>query len=215
MQKKLSDQEKRKIIGEILGANHSATGKHFLIFSEMMDGLGSFNHLLSFAELIPVLNTWLSGSGNSTVICRVSFASILLFPFRPLINLINLNENGLRAYSYRAISYSITAWAFDKPGLTSSPKIISNLTPGSYTNMDSLNKYHKIWADTSASVIMQLEKICFQKKINSNHLAAVFKALGQGSPETLSQLILKGFESEFNSVTKNIWRSNYSIAYPE
>lgn len=215
MQKKLSDREKKEIIKEILGVNHSAAGRHFPVFSEMMNGLGSFNDALSFAELVPALNAWLSGTVISSVTTAASIAGVVLFPFQQMINLINANETGLRAYSYRAISYTITAWAFDKPRYRSSPQIISNLKSGPYTSVKSLDEYHKVWIDTSFSVFMQIQKICLQKSINKNHLKAVFKALGQGNPEALSVLILKGFESEFSAVTKNIWISNYSVTYPK
>ncbi len=55
MQTVLSDQEKKKIIRDILGANHNVAGKNLPILCEMMNGLGSLNDVLSFAELIPVL----------------------------------------------------------------------------------------------------------------------------------------------------------------
>lgn len=211
---KLSDQEKKEIIRSILGANHNAVGKHFPIFSEMMNGLGTFNDALTFAELIPALNTWLSGAAVSTITSTAAFAGTILFPFQQAINLINANETGLRFYSYRAISYTITAWAFDKVQPMSSPRILSNLFSGPYTSTKEVTEYHKVWRETSVSVLTKLELTCLQKKIKKQHLKTIFKALGQGSPEKLSVLILKGFEKELSPVTKNIWASNYSIVFP-
>lgn len=213
-QQRMTDAEKKEIIRNILGANHSAAGKHFPIFSQMMDGLGTFNDVISFAELIPALSGWLSGSVVSSVISRASFAGILLFPLQQMINLVNANETGLRAYSYRAISYSITAWSFDRPAPMSSPQIISNINSGPITSTHSNDDYHRVWRETSISVKSRVVQICAQKNINQQHLKAVFKALGQGNPATLSVVILKGFESEFSAVTRHIWASNYSIAYP-
>ena len=63
-------------------------------------------------------------------------------------------------------------------------------------------------------MIRKLEYVCLQKKINKLYLKTVFKALGKGRQEDLSVLILKGFENEFSPVSKHIWVSNYSIAYP-
>lgn len=77
----------------------------------------------------------------------------------------NANETGLRAYSYRAISYAITAWSFDKLKPTLSPRILSNLTSGSYTTTKDVSEYHKVWRETLISVITQLELICLQKNI--------------------------------------------------
>ena len=131
-----------------------------------------------------------------------------------MINVVNANETGLRSYSYRAISFAITAWAFDKPTPMSSPMILSNLKKGPYTATKSFDEYHKVWRETTASVIRQIDMVCLQKKINKKHLKSVFKALGGGKPEGLSVLILKGFEKEFSSVSKRIWESNYTVYYP-
>jgi hypothetical protein len=128
--KVLNDQEKKEILTSILGANHNAVGKHFPIFSDMMSGVGNFNDAVSFAELVPALDAWLSVSMVSSITSAASFAGILLFPVQQIINVINANETGLRAYSYRAISYAITAWAFDKPKPMSSPQILSNIRRG-------------------------------------------------------------------------------------
>lgn len=210
----MSDLEKKEIIKDILGENHNAVGKHFPIYSEMMNGLGTFNDVLSFSQLVPALNAWLSGSVLSSFVSAASFSGAILFPFQQMINVINASETGLRAYSYRAISYTITAWAFDKPIPISSPRILSNITAGPYTSTKGIDEYHKVWRETSTSVIRKLEYVCLQKKINKLYLKTVFKALGKGRQEDLSVLILKGFENEFSTVSKHIWVSNYSIAYP-
>ncbi len=213
---KMSDVEKKEIIKDILGTNHNAVGKHFSIFSEMMDGVGMLNDVLSFAELIPALNTWLSGSIVAPIASVASFSGVmLLFPFQQMINLINANETGLRGYSYRAISYTITAWTFDEPRPISSPTILFNITTGPYTSTKDSDRYDKIWMETSISVITKLEQVCLQEKINKLHLKTAFKALGQGSPTNLSLMILKGFEKEFSHVTQHIWASNYSITFPQ
>ena len=86
-----------------------------------MNGLGTFNGALTFAELLPTLSTWLSGAAITSITSAAAFSGTILFPFLQAINLINANETGLRPYSYRAISYTITAWAFDKVNPMSSP----------------------------------------------------------------------------------------------
>jgi len=75
-----------------LGANHSATGQHFQLYSEMITGLGYVNDAASFAELLPALSSWLSGARVATITSTASFAGVLLFPLQQLINLINANK---------------------------------------------------------------------------------------------------------------------------
>lgn len=149
----------------------------------MMNGLGTFNDTLTFTELVPTLNRWVSGTAVGSISSTAAFAGIILFPFQQMINIINANETGLRSYSYRAISYAITAWAFDKLKPISSPRIISNLSSGPYTTTVDVSEYHKVWRETLISVITQLELTCLQKNIKKQYLKSVFKALGQGSPE--------------------------------
>jgi len=211
----MSDFEKKEIIKGILGANHNAVGKHFPIYSEMMNGLGTFNDTLAFSQLVPVLNTWLSGTIASSITSAASFAGAILFPFQQMINAINASETGLRAYSYRAISYTITAWAFGKPIPMSSPQILLNLKGGAYTSTKSIDEYNKVWRETSISVIRKLEHVCIQKKIDKKFLKVVFKALGQGRQEGLSILILKGFEIKFSHLSRQIWVSNYKTVFPK
>lgn len=213
--KKLSEAEKKEIIKSILGANHSATGQHFQLFSEMITGLGYVNDAASFAELLPALSSWLSGARVSTITSTASFAGVLLFPLQQLINLINANETGLRFYSYRAISYTITAWAFDKPRPLSSPQIMFNVRNGPYTEVQGKSRYGQVWQETAFSVTNKIKQTCLQKKINEKNMKTIFKALSKGKPESLSLLILQGFENEFSHITKGMWKSNYNVLYPQ
>lgn len=210
----LSDQEKKDLIKNILGAKYSSAGNHFPIMREMMDGLSTFNNTATFAELIPVLNTWLSGSAVTAAVSTASFAGTILFPFQQIINLINANENGLRLYSYRAISYAITTWSFDKPKPISSPRVISNLTAPPYGATKDIAEYHEVWKEALIQVLTHLEFTCIQKNIKKQHLKTIFKALGHGSPEKLSVMLLKGFEKNMGHTSKNMWISGYKIAYP-
>ena len=130
----------------------------------MMNGLGTFNDAITIAELLPTLSAWLSGAAVTSLTSVAAFSSTLLFPLQQTINLINANETGLRMYFYRAISYTITAWAFDKLKPTSSPRIISNITSGSYTTTKEVAEFHKVWRETMVSVLTKLELICIQKK---------------------------------------------------
>lgn len=154
--KPLTDHEKKELIRQTLRNSNSAVGNHFPAFSKMIDGLGHVNDALSVAELIPTLNIYLSGTAVGAFYSGASFAGILLFPVQQIINLINANETGFRMYSYRAISYAITAWAFDKPVVSQSPRIILNLKtgPGSVAKThNELAAYHQVWWESSTNAI--------------------------------------------------------------
>jgi len=214
--KKLNDAEKKKLIKEILGESHSAAGKNYPVFSALIDSLSSVNDVLSFADLLPSLNTLLSGTAVSTVVSTASFAGILLFPVAQLINLINANQIGHRMYSYRCIAYATTAWAFDKPNSTGSPRVLSNINSGPIQKRQTATmEYNKLWRDTSTSVLQKLNTTSIQKNIPKSHLKAIFRALGGTQPEQLCLTLLTHFEKEFDSNTRNIWKSNYKIRYPQ
>lgn len=132
-----------------------------------------------------------------------------------LINLINVNETGLRFYSYRSIAYTVTAWAFDKPKSMSSPQIMFNIRKGPYTEVQGESRYNQVWQETAFSVTNTLKQTCLQKNINEKSVKTIFKALGKGSPQKLSLLLLQGFENEFSHISKGMWKSNYNVLYPQ
>ena len=213
--KKLSDQEKKKLIKDILGNNHSAVGKNFPIFSKLIDGLGAFNDAMSAAELIPSLNTLLSSPVASSIVSNASFFGVLLFPVAQTINLINANQTGHRLYSYRAIAYTITAWTFGKPVPMQSARIISNMTTGFPSkSKEEIAEYHAVWKSTSASVIQQLNQIPMKTNVSKGHVLAIFRALGNNDANTLCLELLKSFEQQIKDANvKRVWVSNYRIGY--
>ena len=213
---KLTDEEKRKIIQDVLGKDSNALGKNFPMFSTLADYLSTTNDVLSFAELLPSFNSLLSGAVTSTVISTASFAGILLFPFIQLINIINAYQIGHRMYSYRCVAYTITSWAFDMPKVPGSNRVLSNINSGPIQKHQSATKeYNKLWQETSLKVINNLNVVSAQKKIPITHLKAIFRALSGNQPDKLCESILIDFEKNFDSNTRNIWKSNYKIRYPQ
>lgn len=214
--KRLSDDEKKKIIQDVLGKNNNAIGKNFPIFSALIDQLSNVNDVLLFAELIPSLNTLLSGSIASTVVSTASFSGVLLFPVAQLINVINAYQIGHRMYSYRCIAYTITAWAFDKPTPFGSARILSNIKSGPIRKrLEATMEYNKLWRETTVSVLNSLNVILIKKKIPEEHLKTIFRALAGDQPDKLCLALLTSFENQFDSNTRNIWKSNYSVRYPQ
>jgi hypothetical protein len=212
--KRLSDSEKKQLLKDILGTNHSAVGNHFPAFSKMIDGLGHFNDAATLLELIPTLGSWMSGGIASQVFSNASFVGIMLFPVQQTINLINANETGVKGYSYRAVAYTITAWAFDKPTPSSSPTKLANLKEGRGHVYGGIENYNKVWRETSQSVVSSLNKKCSEKNVQPRLVKTMFKALANGSSDELCLMILKSFEKEFGHTTKHIWMSGYKVLYP-
>ncbi len=213
----MNEMEKKQVMKDVLGAKYHSVGQHFSLYSRMADGLGHVNNALSFAELIPALNCYLSGALASKVVSNASFIGILMFPFEQIVNLINANETGFRMYSYRAIAYSITAWAFEKPIPNGSKRTLDNLQSGSgpvVRDHAKLAQYHKVWSDTANQVVRRLEETCRAKNIPKNDLKMVFRALGRGNAQQLCKELLLSFEGQFGHTTKHIWRSNCNWAYP-
>ncbi|MBL1277474.1 MAG: hypothetical protein COB30_015440 [Ectothiorhodospiraceae bacterium] len=212
----LSDSEKKKIIQDILGENHNAIGQNFPVFSALIDSLSNANDILSLAELIPSLNTLLSGAVTSTLISAASFAGILLFPVTQMVNLVNAKQIGHRMYSYRCIAYTTTAWAFDMTIPTGSAKILSNISSGPIQKSSSATmEYNNLWRKTSTSVLHKFSKISEQNNVPTSHLKAIFRALGGLQTDKLCLTLLTQFEKQFHSNTRNIWKNNYKIVFPQ
>lgn len=187
----MNELEKKKVLQDVLVASYSSVGARFSVFSRLADGLGNVNNALSFAELIPALNSYLSGAVASKVMGGASFACILLFPFEQLINLINANESGNRMYCYRSIAYTITAWSFGRPIPNGSPRTLNNLQSGSgpvVRDHAALAKYHKVWTETAGNVVRSLDNICLAQKIAKSQLKMIFQAFGNGNPPSIAKL---------------------------
>jgi hypothetical protein len=211
----LSDYEKKEIIKDILGENHNATGKNFPVFSALIDYISMTNDALSFAELIPSLNSLLSGAIASSIVSSASFIGTLLFPIGQLINVANAYQTGHRMYSYRCIAYTITSWSFEKPLTTGSIRVLSNIRSGPVQkNIKVKMEYDQIWHKTLRSVLLKLNQVSDEKGIPKDHMKLIFRALGGGNPQRLCQKILENFEPLFEPSVRNIWKSNYSIKFP-
>jgi hypothetical protein len=212
---KLSDAEKKEILREILGENHSAVGVNFPVFSKFMDNLTKVNNALKFADLIPCLGSFLSGTVASTVISAASVVGILMFPVVQLANLINANQTGHRMYYCRAVAYATTAWAFDKPVPTGSARIMSNKFGRSKTRQAEITEHKNLWMTTANSVFKKLDDMAVEKKISKQNLKTIFRALAENRTDVLCVGILKEFEGDFMTTARNVWKSNYKITYPQ
>ena len=217
LERKLTDKDKKELLKEILGKSYNNSGQNFRIFSNVIDYVGYTDTTLTLAELIPAANVYISG--NAVISFAASGATVLsiaLFPVAAMISVINAYQTGHKHYSLRAIAYTVTAWAFNKPVPVSSPRILRNIRSGIYVRGNSVeNEYNKVWRNTSKEVIRILNSQAAIHKTSKAVLQLVFRAMVDNNEKKLCSLILKGFEKDLQYIEKRIWRSTLTITYPQ
>ena len=214
--KPLSDKEKEDLLKEILGAEYSSVGNNLPILKDAIDIIGHFDTAFGLAELIPFINTALSSSRIFGVVASgATVFSIFMFPVASMISVINAYQVGHQMYSYRAIAYTLTAWAFGKPIPASSQKILSNLREGNLVAKQKiLSEYKQLWQKSSQSVLTKLNTELTSKKIPKEAVQIILRAISNDKPQVLCDLLVKGFEDKMSHITALTWKSNYSIKFP-
>ena len=214
---KLSENEKKQLVKEILGNDYNKIGNNWPIFSKVLDYSGKATDTLTIAELIPGLSSFLAGNATISIVgSTAGVLSIFLMPVGHLISVINAWQEGHRVYSYRSIAYTITAWAFNRPRPVNSNRIISNIRNSTYgQNKRVIPEYKDVWRKTSLSVIQSLDKLLLEKRMKKSHLQFILQALGDGSPQQLCMLLMRGMEDRVDGFAHKLaWKKNYTIAYP-
>lgn len=210
----LSDSEKKQLLEDIFGKDHSSAGKNFPVYSKLIDKLDKFNDIVALAELLPGVNALLSGPGISAVISHASFIGLIFFPFSQIVNVINAREAGHKLYSYRCIAYTITAWSFCHPIPTESATILKNMYAGPVVQKKGTDaEYADVWKKTSNNVLKHIQNIAIIKSIPLKNLQLIFRAMGNNDPQKLCLEILQSFESKLTYPQKLVWKSNYKIPY--
>ncbi len=211
-----SDQEKEKLLKELLGRDYKATAGHLPILKEAIDLVSSFDHALSVADLVPAMNTALSSSRVLSFTANsASVISVFMFPVITMINIADAYQTGHRMYAYRCIAYTITSWAFEKPIPASSIRILNNLRGGDLVARQTIiNEYHKVWRETSQPVITRLNHEISVNNISKQALQLVLRALGGDNPQKLCDVLMKRFEEKMSKIAILTWKKNYSIKYP-
>lgn len=216
LSKSLSDKEKEDLLKEILGSEYSSAGNNLPILKSAIDIIDHFDTALALAELIPVINTALSSSRIfGFVASGASIFSIFMFPVASMISVINAYQVGHQMYSYRAIAYTLTAWAFGKPVPASSQRILSNLREGNLVaKQKKVEDYKQLWQKTSQSVLIKLNTELTSKNTPKEAIQIILRAISNDNPLVLCELLLKGFEDKMSHITQLTWKSNYSIKFP-
>ena len=74
--KKLSENEKRQLVKEILGKEYNQVGNNWPVFSKVLDYIGHTSDAFTVAELIPITNSLLTGSRVLTVVGSTALQQI-------------------------------------------------------------------------------------------------------------------------------------------
>lgn len=214
----LTTKEIDDLLKELLGRDYYTAGNNLPILAKVIGFVGNTNDLFSLIDIIPKINTILAGSRVlSFVSSGASTFSIVMFPVSTMISIINAYESGLKMYSYRAVAYTITAWAFDKPVPPSSRKIMHNIRHAAPVRPESeLRLMESTWKKTSQSVIIEINNYLFAKNISKDTFKIMLRSMCDNNEQKLCELIMKGFDQNISSFhIKQVWQSNYRlIKYP-
>ena len=214
--KKLTDKEKVDLLREILGEKYSAVGNNLPLLKNAIDTIGYIDTSFSAAQLIPYVNTVITSSRLMAFVgSGASFISIFLFPVATMINVINAYQVGHQMYAYRAIAYTLTAWAFNKPIPNSSQRILLNIRSGGLVaNLSAVTEYKKVWENTSRAVLSKIDIELRLKNIPKDAMKVVLRSSANNNEQVLCELIMKGFESKMSNITNLTWKRNYGIRFP-
>lgn len=214
--KKLTDKEKVDLLREILGEKYSSVGNNLPLLKNAIDTIGYIDTSFSAAQLIPYVNTIMTSSRLMVFVgSSASFISIFLFPVAAMISVINAYQVGQQMYAYRAIAYTLTAWAFNKPIPTSSQRILMNIRQGGLVaDQSAVAEYRKVWENVSRSVLTKVEIELRVKNIPKEAMQIVLRAAANNNEQALCILIMKGFESKLSNIANITWKRNYNIRYP-
>lgn len=214
--KKLTEKEKVELLREILGEKYNSVGNNLPLLKNAIDIIGHIDSSLSAAQLIPYVNTIITSSRLMTFVgSSASFLSIFLFPVAAMISVINAYQVGHQMYAYRAIAYTLTAWAFNKPIPSSSQRILMNIRKGGLVaDQSAVAEYKKVWENTSRAVLNKIDTELRVKNIPSDAMKVVLRAAANNNDQDLCVLIMKGFEGEMSNITNITWKRNYNIRFP-
>ena len=197
-----------------LQADFNLNGEHLKVLSNVMEITGYADDALTLTEITGFITE------DSILASTASAISVVVLFFAPIggiITLINANEAGERTYGMRAVAYTITAWAFNEPVLMASNQIIQNMRQGFPTTPpQKIYRYHNAWKKASNAMLNHLAATTGSGKISKKSMQILLKALGNKNKSQLCLEILKGFENQISHhMELRIWKSNYTILYPQ
>lgn len=215
VQKKLSEKEKEDLLKEVLGQNYATSGNNLPVLKSLIDRINRVDYVFTLVELIPIINKILSIRAFSILASGSSVISIFLIPVSALLDIINAYQTGRRMYSYRAIAYAITAWAFGKPIPISSQRIILNAqTLAPKVDAREIIEYGKAWKKASQDAVNKLNEIALRNNIPKDALKVFLRVISDNNEQKLCETLLKGFETQLGVIELRVWKTNYTVRYP-
>jgi hypothetical protein len=214
---KLDNDQKRKLIKEVLDSDIYLYGENFAILSDVIDYISYADSAMTAAELLPKFGAAISNTSFlSATASGLAITSIVLFPVGAMIGVINAMEAGYKMYGMRSAAYSATAWSFGDPLPVASPTILRNLRSGPVVaRPNELPTYNKAWNKAQRTMVSSLNNIVAQSRQSKDILQILFKAIGDNDRKKLCLLLLKGFESRLTPIDQIVWKSNYKVLYPQ
>lgn len=213
---RLTSKEKEELIREVLGHKFNNAGNNLPVLKTIIDGIGHVDNVFTVAELITFSNALLTGSRFFTVLANgASVLSIFLSPVAHLITIINAWQTGHKMYAYRAIAYTLTAWAFNKPIPKSSFTVLSNLRTGQPVRKGTvIQEYNQVWQESSSKVLMKVQAGTIAKNVPKEAVKIILRALANNNPQKLCEMLLRGVEDQFETIPRFSWKANYKIRFP-
>jgi len=206
--RKLTPQEKQIII-ETLKHDFNLKGENLKTVTKVIDVIGHTDNALALAEIAGLLE----GAAFATVASAVNFIATIAFPVAAFGMLLNANEAGLRLYGLRAVAYTTTAWAFDKPIPSGSKRAMRNMRGKPAKD---ILKLEQAWSNTSRATINNLKKEAIKRKIKEVNLKLVYRALGNNNANQFCGLLMKELTSKLKSRIDIInWEGQLNYGYPE
>jgi len=213
----LKEKHIEKLIEETVGPHSKLNPARHSILHKVIEYIEYTEKGFSVAELIPVFERLIEGRAFlSFASSGATLLSIALFPVNAMLEIMDAYESGVRMYSMRAVAYTITAWAFNKPTPMESRQYLSNLSHG-YPRVlpKDMDEYKKAWKKSSMDTLNKIKSGLLLKSTNEKDAKVIFRALGDGQPGRLCSLLMKGMEEHFESIiVKRVWISNYRFTYP-
>ncbi len=206
---KFTNEEKKKIVLDALKADFNLNGEHLKLLTTIMGKVGYVNDALSMAEIAGFIT---EGSVVATAASTLSTAVLFASPFLGILGLMNAVQSNERVWGMRAVAYTITAWAYDEPILTSSKKILQRMSRA--FPPEKIIRYNDAWQKASRATLNHLAAKAGSGKISKKSFQLLLMALGNNNKGQLCLEILKGFEGEIGHIEIKFWKANYSVLYP-
>jgi len=189
------------------------------VLSKIGDALGLTDNILSFQPIAALIGPGTTLAHTAT---GISVAVLVLNLIINIINWINAWEAGDRLYGFRAVAYTITAWAFDETIPSSSNRYLKRAKEktGAYADCfaflgEEEKRWHKAWKEASNAAVKRLDKLANDELMGrKSTLKKYLRFISNDNKEDLCSAVLKGMEKKLDDYQAELMRHGYDIKYP-